>query len=308
MKPLKGKIAVVTGASRGVGRGIAVVLGECAATVYVTGRSRRGGSASADVPGTIDDTADEVSRRGGIGIAVPCDHRDSNQVEALFARIRVEQGRLDLLINNAWGGYEGHRGGLRPRNFWEAPLSLWDGMIEGGLRTHLLATYFGIPLMLARKSGLIVSTIAWDHDKYLGSFYDVAKHSIARLIWGLARELSPHGVATVALAPGFTRTERVLQAFNTTEDKWREMPGLKKTESPEYAGRAVAALAQDKRVRRRSGKAYMTGELAREYGFTDVDGRRPAPFHIPSFEKILAQISKPGKPSKPKQGKSAAAS
>src|SRR5215470_10871322 len=122
MKPLEGKIAVVTGASRGVGRGIAVVLGECAATVYVTGRSRRGGSASAEVPGTIDDTADEVSRRGGIGIAVPCDHRDSNQVEALFARVRDEQGRLDLLINNAWGGYEGHRGGLRPRNFWEAPL------------------------------------------------------------------------------------------------------------------------------------------------------------------------------------------
>src|SRR5262249_16812400 len=152
------------------------------------------------------------------------------------------------------------------------------------------------PLMLPRKSGLIVSTIAWDHDKYLGSFYDLAKHSIARLIWGLALELKPHGIATVALAPGFTRTERVLQAFKITEDQWRRVPLLKKTESPEYAGRAVAALAQDKRVKRRSGKAYMTGELAQEYGFTDTDGRRPAPFHIQSFEKMLAKMSKPPRP------------
>src|SRR5262249_40637027 len=160
-----------------------------------------------------DETADEVSRRGGRGLAVACDHRDSNQVEALFARIRDEQGRLDLLVNNAWGGYEGHRGGLRPRKFCGGPFWLWGGVIAGGLRTHLLATYFGIPLMLPCKSGLIVSTIAWDHDKYLGSFYDLAKHSIARLIWGLALELKPYGIATIALAPGFTRTERVLQAF-----------------------------------------------------------------------------------------------
>ena len=288
MKPLEGKIAMVTGASRGVGRGIAVVLGECGATVYVTGRTRRG--APKDVPGTIDDTAEEVTRRGGHGIPVVCDHRDAQEVEWLFARVRDEQSRLDLLVNNAWGGYEGS---LRPCNFWEAPLTLWDGMIEGGLRTHLLATYFAIPLMLPKKSGLIVSTIAWDHDKYIGSFYDVAKHSIARMIWGLAFELKPHGIATVALAPGFTRTERVLAACKVTEEKWRDIPGLKKTESPEYAGRAVAALASDQRVQRRSGKAFMTGELAREYGFTDVDGRRPAPFHVQSFEKTLAQMKKP---------------
>jgi NAD(P)-dependent dehydrogenase (short-subunit alcohol dehydrogenase family) len=294
MKELQGKIAVVTGASRGVGRGIAVVLGERGATVYVTGRSVRGAPTADNMPGTIEDTAEEVVRRGGHGIAVACDHREIRQVEALFTRVRDEQGGFDLLVNNAWGGYEGHVGGLRPCNFWEAPLELWDGMIEGGLRTHLLATYFAIPLMLPRQSGLIVSTIAWDHDKYIGSFYDLAKHSIVRMIWGLARELKPHRIATVALAPGFTRTERVLSAFKIKEDEWRSVTHLKKTESPEYAGRAVAALAEDKRVLRRSGKPYMTGELAREYGFTDVDGRQPPPFHVPSFETMLARMRSPG--------------
>ena len=293
MKGLQGKIAVVTGASRGVGRGIAVVLGEQGATVYVTGRSVRGGLTPDNMPGTIDDTADEVARRGGRGIAVVCDHREPSQVEAFFARVRDEQGGLDLLVNNAWGGYQGHASGLPLCNFWEAPLTFWDIMIEGGLRTHLLATYFAIPLMLPRKSGLIVSTIAWDHDKYIGSFYDLAKHGIVRMIWGLARELKPYRIATVAIAPGFTRTERVLSAFKIHADEWRNVTHLKKTESPEYAGRAVAALAQDKHVLRRSGKAYMTGELAREYGFTDVDGRQPPPFHVPSFETVLTRMRNP---------------
>ena len=149
--------------------------------------------------------------------------------------------------------------------------------------------------MLPHKGGLIVSTVAWDHAKYIGSFYDLAKHGIVRMMWGLARELKPHRIATVAIAPGFTRTERVLSAFKIKEDGWRRVPHLKKTESPEYAGRAVAALAHDKHVLRRSGKAYMTSELGREYGFTDVDGRRPAPFHVPSFEKVLARMRKPRK-------------
>jgi NAD(P)-dependent dehydrogenase (short-subunit alcohol dehydrogenase family) len=290
MKSLEGKIAVVTGASRGIGRGIAVVLGERGATVYVTGRSRRGGPTPDNMPGNIDDTADEVSRRGGRGIPLPCDHRDAKEVQNLFTRVGEEQGRLDLLVNNAWGGYEGHRSGLRPCNFWEAPLSLWDGMIEGGLRTHLLASYFAVPLMLPGKAGLIVSTIAWDHDKYLGSFYDLAKHSILRMIWGLGLELQEHGIAAVAVAPGFTRTERVLAAFRIGEDQWREVPALEKTESPEYAGRAVAALAQDADVVQRSRQAFMTGELAGIYGFTDIDGSTPEPFHVASFEEILAQV------------------
>jgi NAD(P)-dependent dehydrogenase (short-subunit alcohol dehydrogenase family) len=292
MKSMEGKIAVVTGASRGIGRGIALVLGECGATVYVTGRSRRGGSTPDNIPGSIDDTADEVSRRGGCGIPLPCDHRDEKQVRDLFTRVSEEQERLDILVNNAWGGYEGHKGGLRPCNFWEAPLSLWDSMIEGGLRPHLLATYFAVPLMLSHKTGLIVSTIAWDHDKYLGSIYDLAKHSILRMIWGLGLELREHGIAAVAVAPGFTRTERVLAAFKIGEDQWREVPALQKTESPAYAGRAVAALAQDAEVMQRSGQAFMTGELAGIYGFTDLDGSTPEPFHVPSFEEILHQVKR----------------
>jgi len=278
---LRGRVAVVTGASRGAGRAIAAVLGERGATVYVTGRSVLGQPTTDNLPGTIEESAEEVTRRGGKGIAVRCDHTDEADVQALFRKVRDEQGRLDILVNNAWGGYEGER--PMPAYFWQAPLRLWDAMIERGLKTHLLATYFAIPLMIesaaARAPGLIVSTVAWDHDKYIGNFYDVAKHSIVRLLWGLALELRQHHIATVALAPGFMRTERVM-SYAKGEADWRKIPWLKKSESPEYLGRAVAALAGDSRLMRKSGKAFHVGELAREFGFTDVDGRRVPPFII----------------------------
>src|ERR1035438_3051841 len=293
---LTGRVALVTGASRGAGRAIAAVLGEHGATVYVTGRSVRGQPATDNLPGTIEESADEVTRRGGKGIAVRCDHADEADVEALFQKIRVEQGRLDILVNNAWGGYEGER--LMPGYFWQVPLRLWDAMFERGVKAHLLATYFAIPLMIesrgSRAPGLIVSTIAWDHDKYIGNFYDLAKHSIVRLLWGLAMELRPHKIATVALAPGFMRTERVMSHANGETD-WKKIPWLRKSESPEYLGRAVAALAGDPRLMRRSGKAFHVGELAREYGFTDIDGRQVPPFIIREpfvnmvrkFQKVL---------------------
>ena len=278
---LRGRVAVVTGASRGAGRAIAAVLGERGATVYVTGRSVLGQPTTDNLPGTIEESAEEVTRRGGKGIAVRCDHTDEADVQALFRKVRDEQGRLDILVNNAWGGYEGER--PMPAYFWQAPLRLWDAMIERGLKTHLLATYFAIPLMIesaaARAPGLIVSTVAWDHDKYIGNFYDVAKHSIVRLLWGLALELRQHHIATVALAPGFMRTERVM-SYAKGEADWRKLSWLKKSESPEYLGRAVAALAGDSRLMRKSGKAFHVGELAREFGFTDVDGRRVPPFII----------------------------
>jgi len=278
----------VTGASRGAGRAIAAVLGEHGATVYVSGRSIRGQPTTDDLPGTIDDAAEEVTRRGGTGIPVRCDHANEHDVEALFKRVREEQGRLDLLVNNAWGGYEGTR--LMPAYFWKAPLRLWDAMFERGLKAHLLATYFAIPLMIDRASqkagsgkhklpGLIVSTIAWDRDRYIGNFYDVAKHSIVRFLWGLAQELREHNVATVALAPGFMRTERVM-SHSGGETDWKKIPWLKKSESPEYIGRAVAALAGDSRVMHKTGKAFHVGELAREYGFSDIDGRVVPPFRI----------------------------
>ncbi len=297
---LKGKVAVVTGASRGAGRGIACVLGECGATVYVTGRSVRGQPTTDNAPGTIDDTADEVTRRGGRGLAVRCDHTDEAQVKAVFQRVQREQGRLDLLVNNAWGGYEG--GSLAPARFWRTDFERhWQGMIVAGLRAQMLASYHGIPLLLARLRaaragpGLIVGTVAWDHDKYLGNIYDVSKHAIVRMLYGLARELRKLNVAAVALAPGFLRTEKVLAAFNTDESNWRKVAGLRKTESPEYVGRAVASLAADPKVMRKSGKAFRVGELAREYGFTDIDGRRVPPWTVPAtFEELLEAFEERG--------------
>ncbi len=283
---LDGKVAVVSGASRGAGRGIAVVLGEAGATVYVTGRSVRGAATTDNIPGTIDDTAEQVTARGGRGIAVRCDHTVDEQVEALFKRVEKEQGRLDILVNNAWGGYESP--GLAPSHFWKAPLRLWEGMFVAGLRAHLVASYFAIPVMLPQRQGLIVSTVAWDHDKYIGSFYDVAKHAIVRMIYGLALELRKHNIAAIAVAPGFMRTERVLKAYKTDEQHWQTIPALKQTETPEYVGRAIVMLAADPEVMRKSGRAFRAGELAPEYGFTDADRRRVPPFTVPkSFEKLL---------------------
>jgi NAD(P)-dependent dehydrogenase (short-subunit alcohol dehydrogenase family) len=276
MGKLQGMVAVVTGASRGAGRAIALVLGEAGATVYVTGRSVRGGPTTEGLPGTVEDTAEAVTAGGGTGHAVRCDHTEAPQVEALFERVRSEQGRLDLLVNNAWGGYEQHDLGGFLRPFWEQPLRHWDGMFTAGLRAHLIASRFAAPLMLPQRRGLIVCTTAWDRDRYLGNLpYDVAKAAVNRLAWALARELRPHGVTAVALAPGFMRTERVLAAH-------AQRPfDLSGTESPEYLGRAVAALAADADVLSKTGRVLPVGELAREYGFTDVDGRQPPPFALP---------------------------
>jgi NAD(P)-dependent dehydrogenase (short-subunit alcohol dehydrogenase family) len=289
MQALKGRVAVVTGASRGAGRGIARALGEAGATVYVTGRSTRGGPTTDHLPGTVEDAAEEVTARGGTGIPVRCDHTHDAEVEALFARVRGEQGRLDLLVNNTWGGYEGKGlmgGGIY---FWEQPFAeRWDRMFTAGLRAHLLASCLAVPLMLPRRAGLLVSTVAWDHDKYLGSFYDIAKHASVRMTHGLAIELRRHNIAAVALAPGFIRTERVLAAFGATEERWREFPGLARTETAEYVGRAVVALASDPNVLQKSGRAFRAGELAPEYGFTDVDGRQVPPFDVP--DDLLATL------------------
>ena len=284
---LDGRVAVVTGASRGAGRAIARVLGETGATVYCTGRTVR--SAPHAVPGTIEDAAEEVSARGGCGIAVRCDHTRTDEVSAVFERVRQEQGRLDLLVNNAWGGYEKL---LAPAWFWNVPIEdAWRGMFESGVRPQLLAAYYAIPLMLPRKSGLIISTVAWDRDKYIGSMYDISKHATARMIWGLARELRKHRIAAAALAPGFMRTERVLAAFRTDEQHWREFPGLKRSESPEYVGRAVASLAADRKRMRMSGQTFAAADLARAYGFTDTDGRRVPPFRLDKpFEKLIEEF------------------
>jgi NAD(P)-dependent dehydrogenase (short-subunit alcohol dehydrogenase family) len=283
-------IAVVTGASRGAGRGIALELGAAGATVYVTGRSTRaspGGGyerflalLGADAPpGSIEDTADAVTRMGGTGIPVQCDHTVEADVAALFDRIAAEQqGRLDLLVNNAWGGHQDPVHIVRP--FWELPTTFWDGMFHAGVRNHILAAKYAAPLMIPRAAGLIVTITFWDRDRYTGHFYyDLAKAAMTRLAFGLAQDLRPHGVASVALSPGWMRTEFVLAGHRTDEEHWRAVPALEPTESPRYAGRAVVALARDPAIMVRTGRVFRVGDLALEYGFTDVDGR-----WIPAFE------------------------
>jgi NAD(P)-dependent dehydrogenase (short-subunit alcohol dehydrogenase family) len=268
-------VALVTGASRGVGRGVALALGAAGAKVYVTGRSVRGRPTTEGLPGTIDDTAEEVGLRGGNGIAVRCDHSDDADTEALFARIAVEEGRLDLLVNNAWAGYE--RGGEARFDapFWEQPQWRWD-LFAGSLRGHFLCARLAAPLMLPQRTGLIVNVSFNDRGIYLGqTAYDVSKSGSDRMALGMAHELRKHGVTAVALHPGFVRTERVEAAWELLGDG-----PAKIVHSPEYVGRAVVALLADSGKMRVSGEALAVGDLAERYGFTDIDGRQPAAFRL----------------------------
>ncbi len=263
---LEGKVALVTGASRGGGKGIACVLGEQGATVYVTGRSVRGQPTTLGRPGTIDDTAEEVTARGGTGIAVRCDHTDDAQVEAVFDRIRGEQGRLDLLVNNAWSGYEISPSGDIP--FWEIEWRHWDLMFDGGLRAAAFASTLAAPLMIEAGSGLIVN-ITWVLDRPHGhAWYEVVKNATNKMTEQMADDLRPFSIACVAVSPGFMRLERM--------ELTPELAA--KAESAEFPGRAIAALASDPDVLAKSGGVYITPTLAREYGFTDVDGKQQSAF------------------------------
>jgi NAD(P)-dependent dehydrogenase (short-subunit alcohol dehydrogenase family) len=263
---LDGKIVLVTGASRGGGKGIALVLGEEGATVYVSARSVRGEPTTLARPGTIDDTAEELSARGGTGIPVRCDHTDDTQVEALFRQIRTNHGRLDLLVNNAWSGYE-----IPPDPslaFWEIEWRHWDLMFDGGLRAAAFASTLAAPLMLEAGSGLIVN-ITWVLDRPHGhAFYEVVKNATNKLTEQMADDLRPHGVACVAVSPGFMRLERM--------DLTPELAA--KAESAAFPGRAIAALASDPNVLAKSGRVFTTPALAHEYGFTDVDGKQQSAF------------------------------
>lgn len=266
-------VALVTGASRGVGRGIAHELGAAGATVYVTGRSTAG-DRTEDLAGTVEGTADLVTSAGGTGIGVVCDHTDDSTVSALFDRIEAEHGALDLLVNCAWGGYEDYDEAFDDP-FWTQPTDRWDRMFDAGVRAAFVASQHAAGPMLDRDSGLLVNVSSGDDGKFRGSVpYDAAKTAIDRMTAGMAHELREHGVAAVVLYPGFARTERVLAEFEGVEN----VP--EGTESPRYAGRAVVALAADPDVMARSGNIYKSGELAREYGFTDIDGTQPEPFTI----------------------------
>lgn len=281
MQILKGKIALVTGASRGGGRGIATELGLAGAIVYVTGRSGRNGvitsGTKAARPLTVEESARIITEAGGVSIPVYCDHTKDEEVETLYQRIEQEQGKLDILVNNAWGGYEGYNDAPFDSPFWEQPMWRLDRMYLTGLRSHALSSRLGAKLMLKQKMGLIINTTTYmKPDVYdNGSpFYDVIKTAIARLSFVMAQELLPYKVTALALAPGWMRTEDMLSGSNTDEDHFRETP-LIKTESPRYIGRAVVALASDNNVIRKTGKTLLVGSLASEYNFTDVDGTQP---------------------------------
>ncbi len=278
MQPLQGKVAVVAGATRGAGRGIAAMLGEVGATVYCTGRSVRGALASGPRrPETIEETAEMVTAYGGQGIAVRVDHSVSAEVEALFARVQAEQGRLDVLVNDIWGGEDLTTWGKR---FWELPLEPGFAMLRQAIDTHIITAHYGAPLLVAQKSGLLVEITDGDTPRYRGSFfYDLVKSTVIRMAFGMAEELRPSGVTALAVTPGFLRSEYMLDYFGVSEANWREgvkvEPHFIASETPYFVGRAVAALAADPNIAAKAGGVYASWTLSDEYGFVDMDGNRP---------------------------------
>ena len=293
---LEGKIALVAGATRGAGRGIAIELGAAGATVYCTGRSTKERRSEMNRPETIEETAELIEREGGRAIAVPCDHLDPVQVEALIARIEREHGRLDLLVNDIWGGDHFIQ--------WNTPI--WEHSLENGLRmhrlaveTHLITSHFALRLLIKHKGGLVVEvtdgTAEYNDEHYRVSlFYDLAKTSVVRMAWSLAQELKPHECTALALSPGWLRSEQMLDNYGVTEENWRDaakvQPHFIITETPRYVGRAVAHLASDPEVARWNGQSLSSGQLAKVYGFTDLDGSQPDAW------RYLVEVQDPGKP------------
>jgi NAD(P)-dependent dehydrogenase (short-subunit alcohol dehydrogenase family) len=276
MKPLEGKIALVAGATRGAGRGIACMLGEAGATVYCTGRSVRGRPATQNRPETIEETAEMVDGYGGKGIAIQVDHTVPSQVEELFERIKSEHRTLDILVNDVWGGDELTEFG---KTFWQASLEKGLLMLKQAIHSHIITSHFGAPLM-TDKGGLIVEITDGNSYTYRGNiFYDLVKTSVIRLAFVYARELRKQNVSAVAITPGYLRSEAMLEHYGVTEANWRD--GAKKdpnfimSETPFFVGRAVAALASDSEISRKSGRVFASWELANEYDFTDIDGNQP---------------------------------
>jgi NAD(P)-dependent dehydrogenase (short-subunit alcohol dehydrogenase family) len=273
---LSGRVALVTGASRGVGRGVALGLGEAGAAVFVTGRTRDEGAGPEGLPGSVTRTAEEVTRLGGEGVPVACDHTDDAQTAAAVGRVLDERGRLDLLVNSAWGGYEnmleaGEFTWQRP--FWEQPLWRWDAAFGAGVRAAYATTALAVPAMIRQGGGLVVHVSFFAARKYSANVvYGVSKAATDRMAADMAHELRPHGVTVVSLYPGLVRTERVMRSA--------EFLDLRNAESPQFLGRAVAALAADPKRLERSGQALIAAALAEQYGFRDVDGKLPRPLTL----------------------------
>jgi NAD(P)-dependent dehydrogenase (short-subunit alcohol dehydrogenase family) len=298
MDELKGKVALVAGASRAAGRAIAVELGRRGATVYATGRTTRAQRSEMNRPETIEETAELVSAAGGEGIAVQVDHLEPEQVKALVERIDRDHGRLDVLVNDVWGGdvYLKEFG----QKLWEHDLAGGLRMLRLGIDTHAITSHFALPLLIRRPGGLVIemtdgtteSNAQYRADA--GFFYDLVKVSVQRMALAQSVELAPHGCTAVALTPGWLRSEAMLEAFGVTEDNWRDatkdQPHFVISESPAFVGRAAAALAADPEVARWNGQSVSSGELAKVYDFTDTDGSRPDAW------RYIAEVESQGKP------------
>lgn len=274
---LQGKVALVAGATRGAGRGIARALGEAGATVYCTGRSSRAGTVDPERPETIEETAELVTAAGGTGVAVRADHTDEAAVAALFARVRADHSRLDILINDIWGGDALTEWG---KPFWEVDVQQGFTMLERAVHTHIITSRHGVPLMLEHSGGLVVEITDGAFAGYRGQiFYDLCKNSAIRLAYAMSVELADHPVTAVAMTPGFLRSEAVLDHFGVREENWRDAiqqdAHFEQSETPLLVGRAIAALAADPDVKRFAGQALTCWDIARHYDVHDADGRQP---------------------------------
>ncbi|WP_433514969.1 SDR family oxidoreductase [Nonomuraea sp. CA-143628] len=275
--PLAGKVALVTGATRGAGRGIAVELGAAGATVYVTGRSTRAARSDLNRPETIEETAELVTEAGGNGIAIRCDHTRPAEVAAVIERVRADHGRLNLLVNDVWGGDPLTEWGTP---FWELDLDKLGLLWERAVLTHLITSQHAVPLMREHPGGLIIEVTDGDGAHYRGNLaYDLIKTAINRLALAQAEELRPHGITALAVSPGFLRSEAMLDGFGVTEATWRDGgqrdPHFLASETPRFIGRVIAVLAADPEVKHRNGQVLTSWDLAEEYDVDDLDGSRP---------------------------------
>ena len=296
MQSLAGKVAIVAGGTRGAGRGIAIELGAAGATVYITGRTTRQRQSDYGRPETIEETAEMVAAAGGHGIPIRIDHLEPEEVSGLIARVRRDHGRLDVLVNDIWGGeYLAE---------WNKPV--WEHSLTNGLRmlrlavdTHLITAHFALPLMIERPGGLLVEvtdgTADYNAENYrLSVFYDLAKVGATRMAWAHGKDLAPHGATSVSITPGWMRSEIMLETYGVTEETWRDAtaqePHFVMSETPRFVGRAIAALAVDPQRGRWNGQSLSSAQIAKVYGFTDIDGSQP------DFWRYLREVQEPGKP------------